>query len=80
MAAQVTVLVTGGHGLLGRALSKVVASGMRAACDNESWIFVARKDGDLRNCADVFAMFDLHQPTHVMHLAAKLGGVHRKLV
>ncbi len=80
MSAQVTVLVTGRDGLLGRALSKTVASGARAACANESWVFVARTDGDLRRSDDVFAIFDRHKPTFVLHLAAKLGGVHCKLV
>lgn len=36
------------------------------------WIFAAREDGDLRDPRAVEALFGLYQPTHVLHLAARL--------
>lgn len=40
-----------------------------------TWIFLSSKDGDLRDCADTEAIFAKHQPTHVIHLAAMVGGL-----
>ena len=39
------VLVTGGSGLVGKALQEIVASDPKP---NEEWIFLSMKDGDLR--------------------------------
>jgi len=44
------VLVTGGTGLVGKALQKVVAADGDAAARGEKWVFLSSKDGDLR-CA-----------------------------
>lgn len=41
---EVRVLVTGGTGLVGRAIQEVVASDPRP---NEEWVFLSSKDGDL---------------------------------
>ena len=59
------ILVTGGSGLLGRAVSKLLTE---AVCLN-------RQDGDLRDPAQVKALFEKHRPDRVLHLAAKVGGV-----
>ena len=61
------VLVTGGSGLVGNALQKERS--------NEEWIFLSSREGDLRDRATVFGLFDKHAPTHVIHLAAKVGGL-----
>ena len=42
---RVKVRVTGGSGLVGRALQEVVAADPQP---NEEWIFLSLKDGDLR--------------------------------
>lgn len=63
-----TVLVTGGSGLVGKALEKVVGQA-------ENWIFLSSKDGDLRSLEDTRQIFEQHQPTHVIHLAAIVGGL-----
>jgi len=42
---------------------------------DEKWIFLSSKDGDLRNPDDTKKIFDLYKPTHVIHLAALVGGV-----
>lgn len=39
------------------------------------WIFASSKDADLRNMEQVRAMFQKYQPTHVLHLAALVGGL-----
>lgn len=65
-----TILVTGGSGLVGKALEKVVGND-----DNDTWIFLSSRDGDLRKKEDTFRMFETHKPTHVIHLAAKVGGL-----
>ena len=63
-----TVLVTGGSGLVGKALQKVVGQA-------ENWIFLSSKDGDLRSLEDTRQIFEQYQPTHVIHLAAIVGGL-----
>lgn len=54
------ILVTGGHGLVGSALSANVRIG---------------REIDLRDTQQVEEMFSIHRPTHVVHCAAKVGGV-----
>jgi len=67
-----TVLVTGGSGLVGQAIKSYVDTNGR---DGEEWIFLSSKDGDLRDRKETDAIFDRHKPTHVIHLAAKVGGL-----
>jgi GDP-L-fucose synthase len=69
------ILVTGGNGLLGRALARVIARRGRA----EHWVFASREDADLRIMTDVDSLFDRYQPTQVLHLAARLGGVYSNI-
>lgn len=54
------ILVTGGHGLVGSALSADIRIG---------------REIDLRDTQQVEEMFSIHRPTHVVHCAAKVGGV-----
>ncbi|XP_075067702.1 GDP-L-fucose synthase-like isoform X3 [Mixophyes fleayi] len=71
------ILVTGGSGLVGKAIEKVVADG--EGQPDEDWIFVSSKDADLTNAADTRALFQKHKPTHVIHLAAMVGGLFRNM-
>ena len=59
------VLITGGSGLVGMHLKKIMPEA----------IYVSSKDYDLTNCNDVDRMYKEIQPTHVIHLAAKVGGI-----
>ncbi|KAJ3583766.1 hypothetical protein NHX12_015588 [Muraenolepis orangiensis] len=69
------VLVTGGSGLLGRAIERVVtADGERR--DGEQWVFLSSKDADLVDLEQTRAVFKKHRPTHIIHLAAKVGGLY----
>lgn len=47
------VLVTGGTGLVGKAIEKVVREDGSAAANGETWVFLSSKDGDLRWAACV---------------------------
>jgi GDP-L-fucose synthase len=64
------VLVTGGTGLIGRALFSEVP---REA--SKQWYFASSGDADLRDMKQVLNLFERIQPTHVIHLAAKVGGL-----
>ncbi|KAI4489438.1 hypothetical protein M0802_011110 [Mischocyttarus mexicanus] len=66
------VLVTGGTGLVGSAIKQIVEEDKRL---DEKWIFVGSKDADLCNKASTVELFDKHKPTHVIHLAAMVGGL-----
>uniref|UniRef100_W5KQ11 GDP-L-fucose synthase n=1 Tax=Astyanax mexicanus TaxID=7994 RepID=W5KQ11_ASTMX len=68
------VLVTGGSGLVGKAIERVVKE-EGGAREGEEWIFLSSKDADLTNAAETWAIFEKHRPTHVIHLAAMVGGL-----
>jgi GDP-L-fucose synthase len=65
------VLVTGGQGLVGKSLQKVSQT-----VNHINFIFLSRKDCDLRNKDDVFQCFKKHSPDVVVHLASHVGGVY----
>ena len=69
----VVVMVTGGSGLVGAAIAAYVEE--TGAKDNEKWIYLSSKDGDLRKREDTEKIFEKNKPTHVIHLAAKVGGL-----
>ena len=54
-------LITGGSGLVGSTIDAEIKLGS--------------KDGDLRKWSDVKKIFETHRPTHVIHAAARVGGV-----
>lgn len=66
------ILVTGGSGLVGRAIQSVIEHDRR---EDERWIFVGSKDADLCDKESTHRLFDQHKPTHVIHLAAMVGGL-----
>lgn len=66
------ILVTGGSGLVGMGVKKVIEGN---SSSQEKWIFITSKDGDLRDRNTVREIFDKHRPTHVLHLAACVGGL-----
>ena len=76
-AERHVVLVTGASGLVGRALRSVVEAEAETQKEHDvaEWIWLRSADGDLCNAADVAALFDKHRPTHVVHLAAHVGGL-----
>jgi len=68
------VLVTGGTGLVGKAIEKVVGSP-----SGETWFFASSKDADLRDRESCRKLFEKVRPTHCIHLAAMVGGLFRNL-
>lgn len=60
-----TTIVTGGSGLVGRNLQKI----MPDAC------YLSSQDGDLRTEHGVYSIFERFKPTRVVHLAARVGGI-----
>ena len=68
------ILVTGGSGLIGRAVQKVVSDPAESS-ESESWIFLSSKEVDLRDKEATLAYFREKKPTHVLHLAALVGGL-----
>lgn len=58
-------MVTGGSGLLGRALRNLYPQAT----------YVASHEGDLRDPACAHALFERFRPSRVLHLAARVGGV-----
>ncbi|GBP52612.1 GDP-L-fucose synthase [Eumeta japonica] len=71
------ILVTGGSGLVGQAIKALVEEKecQTEYSKKETWIFLSSKDGDLRNKLQTEAIFEKHKPTHVIHLAAMVGGL-----
>ncbi|CAG9770853.1 unnamed protein product [Ceutorhynchus assimilis] len=66
------ILVTGGAGLVGKAIQTIVEQEGR---EDEKWIFVCSKDADLCDFNATKQLFQKHKPTHVIHLAAMVGGL-----
>ncbi|NP_001003528.1 GDP-L-fucose synthase [Danio rerio] len=71
------VLVTGGSGLVGRAIERVVKEG--EGREGEEWIFLSSKEANLVSAEQTRAAFEKHRPTHVIHLAAMVGGLYRNM-
>jgi len=69
---NMVVMVTGGSGLVGQGIKANIDREANAA---ETWIFLTSKDGDLRDKEQTRAIFEKHRPTHVIHLAARVGGL-----
>ncbi|XP_015517653.1 probable GDP-L-fucose synthase [Neodiprion pinetum] len=69
---QKIILVTGGTGLVGNAIRDIVDEDLRP---DEKWIFIGSKDADLCNKQSTEALFEKYKPTHVIHLAAMVGGL-----
>jgi GDP-L-fucose synthase len=66
------ILVTGGSGLFGTAVREYARA---HALPGESWVFASSSDADLRDAAATMALFARVAPTHVLHLAAFVGGL-----
>ncbi|CAL1283765.1 unnamed protein product [Larinioides sclopetarius] len=74
--ASKTILVTGGTGLVGKAIENVVKAN---TLTDENWVFLSSKDADLTDVEQTNALFEKYKPTHVIHLAAMVGGLFRNL-
>ena len=70
MGSKKVIMVTGGSGLVGRGIQAVVEKDKN---DDEEWIFLSSKDGNLLDENETKALFEKHRPTHVIHLSAQVG-------
>ncbi|PPR07258.1 hypothetical protein CVT24_010050 [Panaeolus cyanescens] len=77
------ILVTGGTGLVGKAIEHIIASepeGSRfGKRPGEKWVFASSSEGDLRDPAPTRALYEKYKPTHVIHLAALVGGLFKNM-
>lgn len=60
-----SILVTGGSGMVGKALQKILPDAA----------YISRNDADLRNPDETSKIFKEIRPSQVIHLAASVGGV-----
>ena len=72
------VLVTGGTGLVGYGIQTYLKEHPEAKHGAE-WVFLGDKDYDLRKESETHEMFKKYQPTYVIHLAARVGGLFTNL-
>jgi GDP-L-fucose synthase len=70
------ILITGGSGLVGKGIKSALQND---TCDNEEWIFLSSKDGDLRDINATKEIFEKYKPTHVIHLASFVGGLYKNM-
>jgi len=74
------ILVTGGTGLVGKGIESFIRSFQyQSKLQSEQWIFLSSKEGDLRKYEDTKAIFEKYKPTHVVHLAAMVGGLFKNM-
>ncbi len=66
------IVVTGGAGFLGGAVTEALA---RRGCRPEQVVSPRRKQFDLVHEADVVRLYETHRPQVVVHLAAVVGGI-----
>lgn len=67
------ILVTGGTGLIGKAIQKISSN------YHYEFIFIGSKDCDLTNFDETFHYFKKIQPDYVLHLAACVGGLFKNM-
>lgn len=71
---MVTVLVTGGTGLVGKALHDIQHN-----YEKYTFIYLSSKDCDLTDYASCIHTFQSVKPTFVIHLAAFVGGLYKNM-
>ena len=66
------VLITGGHGMVGQNLLDLLK-------DNVEYIAPTRHELNLLDFNQIETYFTEHTPTHVIHLAADVGGLYKNM-
>ena len=74
MKMKMKILVLGSSGLVGKNLQDLVSGDI----ENE-WIFATRLDADLTIFKEVENLFEKVKPTHVINLAAYVGGLYKNM-
>lgn len=74
------IMVTGGSGLVGKGIEEYIKQTTPSnSHHDDQWIFLSSKDGDLRDAEATKAIFIKYKPTHVIHLAAAVGGLFKNM-
>jgi GDP-L-fucose synthase len=73
--AEQVVLVTGGSGLIGKAIKEIKSQDDHGF----KWVFLSSHDADLRREDQTTAVFQHYRPKFVIHLAARVGGLYRNM-
>lgn len=73
MSETKIILVTGGSGLVGHGIKAAAAANPVAG---ETFYWASSKDCDLCDRESTKKLFERVKPTHVIHLAAKVGGLY----
>lgn len=74
---RMSVLVTGGTGLVGRGIKSVLMSRYPDSNIVYDWHFLSSRDVNLLDRKATFAFFKKMRPSYVIHLAARVGGLYR---
>ena len=67
------ILVTGGSGMVGSCLKEICIN------NNNVFIFLSSKDGDLTSLTQTDKLFKKYRPDYVIHLAANVGGLFKNI-
>ena len=70
-----TILVTGGTGLVGNGIQSV----SKDYLDKYDFVYVSSKQYDLSKMEDTIKMYEDIKPSHVIHLAACVGGLFKNM-
>lgn len=70
------IIVTGGTGLVGYGVRSYLE---KNPAPGEEWIFLRSADGDIRDLEQTRNIFRKYKPTHVVHLAAMVGGLFKNM-
>lgn len=75
------ILVTGGSGLVGSGIKRVTNNYSKGhyLYEGREFYFATSSDGNLVNFEETKTLFEKVKPTHVIHLAAKVGGLFSNL-
>ncbi|KAF8820107.1 GDP-L-fucose synthetase, partial [Cardiosporidium cionae] len=73
MVRSSVCLVTGSTGVVGSALKSAVRE--NAAFSQMEFVWLSHTDADCRNFAALRKIFEINRPTHIIHLAARVGGL-----
>ncbi|TGZ50855.1 hypothetical protein CRM22_010764 [Opisthorchis felineus] len=70
------ILVTGGSGLVGNGIKIALGTDRyNLSRSDEKWVFASSKDVDLTDAVATQKYFESLNPSYVIHLAAKVGGL-----
>ena len=75
------ILVTGGSGLIGKALSQISLTNQKSDNNAQSntWTFLSSADCNLLDYDKVDELFKISKPDYIIHLAAEVGGLFKNM-